>query len=274
MAASIARASKGAKVSLTSALRGKIQFWRFMDDWHTVIPWRHERRVALPISSDASLYRWAAVIHLKSSDKYMYAVVKALESLPVEVQPCRVDVHVDSQVTIHACSGQGTRSRGSTQVAKRIFDFVTRRNLTLTMSYVLSRLNPADWFSWRNLSKSDAMLSSSCWDFVQFEFGGVEGRNLDLMSLDSNTQRDKSGNPPHPTPNSSGVNVFNQFLSLCDGFRVNAYVFRPFCLISPLLRFLKSEGWVVTVVVPRQSLLPAWWPLINAMAQRKVLLTE
>jgi len=123
------------------------------------------------------------------------------------------------------------------------------------------------------------MLSSSCWDFVQSEFDGVEGRNLDLMSLDSNTQRDKSGNPlrhftPHPTPNSSGVNVFNQYLSLCDGFRVNAYVFRPFCLISPLLRFLKSEGWVVTVVVPRQSLLPAWWPLINAMAQRKVLLTE
>ena len=97
---------------------------------------------------------------------------------------------------------------------------------------------------------------------LQSEFGGLEGHNLDLVSLDSNTQRDKSGNPlhhftTHPTPNSSGVNVFNQDLSLCDGVKVNAYVFPPFCLISPLLRFLKSEGAVVTGVVPRQSMLPA-----------------
>ena len=58
-----------------------------------------------------------------------------------------------SQVTIDAWSGQGTRSR---EVAKRILDFVTRRNLALTMSYVPSGLNPADWFS-QNLSKSDAI---------------------------------------------------------------------------------------------------------------------
>jgi len=71
-------------------------------------------------------------------------------------------------------------------------------------------------------SKSNAMLSSACWDLVQSEFGFVEGHNLDIMSLDSNTQWNKSGNPlrhitPNPaTPNSSGVNVFNQDLSLCD----------------------------------------------------------
>ena len=72
-------------------------------------------------------------------------------------------------------------------------------------------------------------------DLAKSEFGGVEGHNLDLMSLDSNTQRDKSGNPfrhftPHPTPNSSGVNASNQDLSLYDGVRVNAYVFPPFFL--------------------------------------------
>jgi len=140
------------------------------------------------------------------------------------------------------------------------------------MSYVPSRANPADWFS-RSLSKFDAMVSSLCWDVVQSEFGDVEG--VDRVSLDSNTQWDKSGNPlrhftPHPTPNSLGGNVFNQDISLCDGVGVNAYVFRPFCLISSLLRFLKSKGAVVTVVVRRQSPLPACLPLINAMAQRKV----
>jgi len=58
MAASIARASKGTKVSLTSALREEIQVWRFMDDWDSFIPWRHERHVALFLSPDASFYRW------------------------------------------------------------------------------------------------------------------------------------------------------------------------------------------------------------------------
>lgn len=72
----------------------------------------------------------------------MYPVAKELESLPVEVQHCRVDVHVDSQVTIDAWSGRGTRSW---EVAKRILDFVTRGNLALTMSYVPAGLNPADW---------------------------------------------------------------------------------------------------------------------------------
>ena len=133
------------------------------------------------------------------------------------------------------------------------------------MSYVPSGSNPADWFS-RKLSNSDAMLSQRCWELLQFEFGGHEGHNLDLMSLDSNTQRDKCGNrlrhfTPYPTPDSSGVNVFNQNLSVCDGVNVNAYVFPPFSLISPLLHFLQTERAIVTVVVPKRSPLPSWWPM-------------
>lgn len=65
----------------------------------------------------------------------MYAVAIAFESLALEGQHCRVDVHVDSQITIHAWNGQGTRSREFTPVTKRILDFVSRRNLALTMSY-------------------------------------------------------------------------------------------------------------------------------------------
>ena len=102
----------------------------------------------------------------------MYAVAIAFESLALKGQHCRVDVHVDGQVTIHAWNGQDTRSREFTLVAKRILDFVTRRNLALTMSYVPSRLNTVD-LCLLNLSKSGAMFSSSCWDLVQSEFGNV-----------------------------------------------------------------------------------------------------
>ena len=102
----------------------------------------------------------------------MYAVAIAFESLALKGQHCRVDVHVDGQVTINAWNGQDTRSREFTLVAKRILDFVTSRNLALTMSYVPSRLNTVDLCS-RNLAKSGAMFSSSCWDLVQSEFGNV-----------------------------------------------------------------------------------------------------
>ena len=188
----------------------------------------------------------------------MYAATKSLESLPEEVQHCRVDVHVGLQVAIHASPGRASRSWELTQAVKRIFVFVTQRNLVLTMSYVLSDSIPADWFS-RNLSKSDAMLSPSFWELVESEFGGEEGHYLDLMSLDSNSQRIKCGNPfrkfiPHPSPDSSGFNVFNQDFAVCDGIRVKTYAFSPFSALFPP----SSEGTNVTVGVPKQFPLPSW----------------
>ena len=67
--------------------------------------------------------------------------------------------------------------------------------------------------------------------------------SIDLMSLDSNTQVDLQGCPlKHLTPSfttqSYGVNMFAQSIA-CSA---NAYVFPPFTLIGPVLKFLfKSE---------------------------------
>ena len=118
------------------------------------------------------------------------------------------------------------------------------------------------------------MLSPKLWEIVRHCFGGTNCHDLDLMSLDSNAQLDKQGNPlrhftPYPTPKSSGVNVFNQDLSVCDGNRVNAYVFLPFSLVGPLLRFIALTNAVVIMVVPKMSPLPGWWPLLNVLATQK-----
>ena len=120
-------------------------------------------------------------------------------------------------VVFHVWSGRGPRSRKLSQISKWIFQLLVDRNLSLEMSSVPSHLNQADCFS-RRLSSSDAMPSPKSWEVVQRRFGGVNGHDLDLMSLDSNVQRDWQGNPlkhftPYPTPGSSGVNVFNQDLS-------------------------------------------------------------
>ena len=296
MAASIARASNGSEVKISPVLREEILFWRFLDSWDKVVRWRSESHVAISFTSDASSFRWAAVIHLPSRTlsvgdywdedirgehinvKEMWAVLKGLQSLPEDIRDCRIDAQVDNMVAIHSWSGRGPRSRALTQISQLIFQFLVARNLSLDMSFVPSNSNQADWFS-RRLSPSDAMLSPTSWDLVQRHFGGANGHDLDLMSLDSNAQCDGKGNPlrhftPYPTPGSSGVNVFNQDLSVCDGTHVNAYVFPPFSLIGPLLRLFASANAAVTIVVPKLSPLPGWWPLLNVLATRRVLVAK
>lgn len=209
--------------------------------------------------------------------KEMWAVLKGLQSLPESVSGCRIDVQVDSMVVFHAWSGSGPRSRKLTQISQLILQFFVDRNLSLEMSFV-PHLNQVDWF-FKRLSRSDAILSPKSWEIVQRRFGGINGHDLDLISLDSNVQRDWRGNPlkhftPYPTSVSSGVNVFNQDLSVCDGNHVNGYVFPPFSLIGHLLRFLASVNAVVTVVVPLMSPLPGWWPLLNALSSHSVLVAE
>ena len=66
MAASIARASNGSEVKISPVLREEILFWRFLDSWDKVVRWRNESHVAISFTSDASSFRWAAVIHLPS----------------------------------------------------------------------------------------------------------------------------------------------------------------------------------------------------------------
>ena len=210
--------------------------------------------------------------------KEMWAILKGLQSLPEDIRDCWIDAQVDNMVAIHSWSGRGPRSRALTQISQLIFQFLVARNLSLDMSFVPSNSNQAHWFS-RRLSPSDAMLSPTSWDLVQRHFGGANGHDLDLMSLDSNAQCDGKGNPlrhftPYPTPGSSGVNVFNQDLSVCDGNHVNAYVFPRFSLIGPLLHLFASANAAVTIVVPKLSPLPGWWPLLNVLATRRVLVAK
>ncbi|CAH3172672.1 unnamed protein product [Porites evermanni] len=93
------------------------------------------------------------------------------------------------------------------------------------------------------------------------------------MALDSNAQIGCSGSPlphftPFQTPGSRGVNVFAQDLASQE----NAYVFPPFILVGPLLRFLDKALFSFTIVVPKLSPLPYWWPLIQARASHFVVL--
>lgn len=213
MANAIGSAATAGDVRWSPGLRKEIEFWRFLDSWEGHVPWRSERHWAISISTDASMARWAGVIHLKSGDmvlgdfweadisgeninvKEMWAVAKVLESLPPAIRDCRVDVQIDNQAVLYTWMGRGSKSKPLTKVAQRLFQLVTSRNILLELTYLPSECNPADWFSRTYSKRGDSMLSGECWKVVQRNFGGKFGHNLDLMALDSNVQRDHQGLP-------------------------------------------------------------------------------
>ena len=91
--------------------------------------------------------------------------------------------------------------------------------------------------------------------------------SFDLMALDSNVQLNKLGSPlphftPWPTPLSNGVNLFAQDLNDESLDMRNPYVFPPFCLIAPVLRFLFQFRVPFTIVVPDIQPRQFWWPML------------
>lgn len=113
----------------------------------------------------------------------------------------------------------------------------------------MSGENPADLPS-RSQSDTDGMLSNSAWEQVKRLFRPL---TFDLMSLDSNCQRNREGLclphfMPCATPESSGINICAHSLPLDHII----YVFLPFVLIAPLLKYLLEQDFhrTFTIVVP------------------------
>ena len=75
---------------------------------------------------------------------------------------------------------------------------------------------------------------------------------------------------PWPTPYSSGVNVFAQPIPI----EHNVYVFPPFVIVGPLLRYFfdQRQRSVFTVVFPHLHPHHYVWAVIHAMAVDSFLL--
>lgn len=163
MSAAIGSASLSGQVSLSPTLREEIGYWRFLDSWSDILPWRDEKHVRLSMSTDASNSGWGSVLHLPSGDQFsrdywsveekslnistkeLLALSNALRSVPKEIRDCRVDVQVDSQVVIDTINGQGSKSSPQlTAATKELFFLLRDRNLQIKLSHVPSALNLAD----------------------------------------------------------------------------------------------------------------------------------
>lgn len=290
----ISRVSPRGLVQLSQELRSELEYWRFLDTWQESVPWRREGHIRLSLSTDASGHAWGGVIHLPTGDqtvgdywddnertlniatKELLSLTNTVEALPAWVKNCRLDASVDSKVLIGVWEGQGSKkSPELTRTTKRLFGILSRSNLQLQLSYVKSSENEADAPS-RRLSPLDSKLSEKAWGMVEEAFGGLGGHTIDLMSLDSNVVRGQDGCPlphftPHPSVNSQGVNLFAQDLELAENMS-NPYVFPPFGLIGPVLRYLLDFKVSFTIVVPEWRPLPYWWPGLVARSRRRILL--
>lgn len=271
----------GCSVPLTLELKEELESWRFLDNWTGKLEWKRERHMSLELFSDSSLFKWGGIVHLPSGSVEISGfwvgeerelsimsleakgLLNVLKSVKDDIKGHRVDAHVDNQVLLNSWKNQGARSRELNKVLKELFQFVLDLDVVLNLSYVGSKSNPADAPS-RELQKSDAMLAPSAWELIQTQFGGDRGHTVDLMSLDSNCMKDKSGNSlkhfsPFPNPESAGVNVFAQII----GKNENCYVNPPFTMIGPVINFLKENQLTCTVIVPAADVTPVWLPAIK-----------
>lgn len=286
----IAKANKSSttKIDLSEALRLEILHWRFLDSWDDCLPWRSEFHVQIQTFSDASNTGWGGFLlekgkarsetrgywdtqerELPITAKETLALLYSLKNLAEGHMNSKVDVFVDSKVLVACWERQLSKSAVIADALKGIFRFCAARGLDLSLRYIPSSENPADASS-RVLSDLDAMLSETCWRRLDQTFGP---HSIDLMAIPSNARRDHSGHrlpffALFPCQESAGTNVFSQSLPPYE----NAYVFPPFVLVGPLLRYLLAQGCALTIIVPDLCPRKYWWPILERKAIASLLL--
>ena len=272
-------------VPMTKELYNEIAHWKFLDSWDGFLPWREEKHFHIKVTCDASNSGWGGILSLPSSAKETKgywcteerntpiavreakALVNTLETFSTDICNGRIDAYVDNKNLVHFWNEAGGRSIPLTNETKRLFQLSLKLNISLNLIYVPSNLNAADAPS-RYSSDIDSTLTESPWKELETIFGP---HTFDLMAIPSNVRKSKDGHQlpffsPYPAIGSSGVNVFAQGLSTTE----NYYVFPPFILIGPLIRFMRDTGIRVTFLAPDVSPKQYWWPILNSICAIRV----
>ena len=186
---------------------------------------------------------------------------------------------VDSSVLYGCWERQYASSHSMLEALKDLFWMTVDLNVAISLQLVKSPDNPADTPS-RRFLLADSTLTPRIWLTVQSVFGGPQGHMCDLMVLDSNAQRDNNGIPllhiaSVPTPQAMGVNLFTQDITRLKGSVFEScYVFPPFLLIGPVLKFLREQKLRCTIVVPDRYPRPYWWPILQSECSLRLRLAR
>ena len=121
------------------------------------------------------------------------------------------------------------------------------------------RLNIRLWAPFSPLSETQESMCG--WTWLSEQPGKMAP--FDLMSLDSNCRRGRDGLLPHYSPNSLEVVFARPILMEHD-----VYVFPPFVLVGPLLRYFSDQcqHFPLTVIVPPLHPHHNCWAILQPMA--------
>lgn len=279
----ISKAAKSKrKIVMVPDLLDEISHWEFIDEWTTPFPWINERHAVLSLSSDASNYKWGSIVKSVSinatcsdfwTDDYIdrpimikeaVALLNSLLSLKSDIKNKRVIAKVDNNAVVHSWHNQYSKNQELNGILKKIFQLTYEQNCALTLEYIPSAHNPADFPSRSMSNKLEATISRRTWLYVQYLFGK---HSCDMFSLDSNAMKDENGEllehfTPCPTPLTSGTDAFAQSYN-ADG---NYYAFPPFSLIPSVIQFIIQERIICTLLVPRTHPTPPWYALLKSAA--------
>lgn len=271
----------GERIVLAPKLREEISYWKFLDDWHGVAPWRRERHVVCSVSTDASMSGYAVVdkegvlitrdmwqegdgrpIHVKEAE----AVKRAVEALGRDAQNGRLVVKVDNKAVVDAWWNYGgSRDNSLNDILKQVWTLARIHNLDIRLEYVASADNQADEMS-RSRNIGDCALMNEAWKIVEETFGP---HTVDGMALQSNAKTDRFF-APFTSPGAAAVDLFAQKIE-AEG---NIYIYPPFVMIQPVLNFLKERKAEATVVLPVLKPHPSWWPLVIHYSRQYVVIGE
>lgn len=243
------------------------------------LPWLDEKHLCVSIHTDASNTGWGGILDQDSHPRQetrgywneetrrlpiaireAMALQLTIESLLNDVRSTRIDAFVDNKSVVDSWHRQTSKSPRITSIMKSLYTFCSARSLSLSVVFVPSKLNLADSLS-RVVSDLDSHLSPGVWKKLDATFGP---HSIDLMAIPENVRYNPSGKPlrffaPLPCPGCSGVNIFSQVVSSQE----NAYVFPPFTLIGPVLKYLRSQPCTFTIVVPDLHPRKYWWPILR-----------
>ena len=279
------RNSKAVTVSIS--LKEELKCWRFLDSWKECLPWRDEKHYSVKLCSDASNSGWGGILSLpegklqsgdywKSEDRSSVIAVKEVKALHNTLltfnnylSNARVDAYVDNQNLIAAWNNEGGKNSQLNDEIKGIFRMCLDLDISLQLVYTPTNLMEADAPS-RFRADIDCRLSEDTWAMVDRRYGP---HDVDLMATPSNVRTHRNGHQlrffsPVPCPGSDGVNVFAQSFSATE----NYYVFPPFVLIGPLIRFFGTFKMQLTLVSPDVSPKKYWWPLLISSSVDSILI--
>lgn len=248
-----------------------------------------EKHISVSIHSDASDSGWGGTLErqghprqethgywddqfrqLPIAAREAQALLLTLTHLLANIRNVWVDAFVDNQVALHSWERQTSKSPRITSIMKEMFLFCSAHQISLSVLFVPSKLNIADGLS-RLISDLDAKLSIRARAQNDSVFGP---HSIDLMAIPENVQMTQLSRPPSPflLPNSLSWSCRHQ--RICSSHFSGRKRIRipPFNLVGALLKFLRDQDCVFSIVVPDLRPRRYWWPILCCSCSSSLLL--